>query len=410
MNNKKPLILIFIFIFSLLSCQREEELSKLRGIRLEKKEELIKEVENFALKHKIDQVKEISKILEGVVLDENHIPKSEVLLLLEKEDKSFIFSPQKTDKGGCFAFLNIPYGEYILKVKEKEKILAESKIEVDCLEKDVGIIYIKSSLPEENKGEKIEELEEETKVWSEEKEEEKSHKEKLLVEKEPTENREEIKEKSNLVSQDKEEQKIVIEEEISLPFCLNDITWDGQYLWGISKSYLYQIDPKDGNVISNFWINILEGTGLTWDGKYLWCADCFMDKIFKVDPKSKQVVDMFYVPDAGYHHYGMAFDGNYLWYSSSNACFYKLSPQDGKVISFFLEEAPGCHNSLAWDGKYLWSTIWNQSMICQIDPKNGQIVKKIVLDFNDPIGITFDGKNLWIVSYHQRKLFKVKME
>lgn len=405
-ENVKLLILIILIItINFVGCKRKIGLNKLTEASIKEREKLLEEVKVAAHKLKVDQVKEIAQIVEGVVLNEEHKPVSKVSVILEKEDKRFNILPQRTDSSGYFAFSKIPYGKYILKLIDKKKVIVELNIEVDKEEKDVGVIYmISSGSKEEIKN--LEELEEEVKAWEEEKIKDE---EEFLVEKE--EKRKVIKKEEISSKKEKlEEKKLIIEREISLSFHPNDLTWDGEYLWVISKSYIYKINSKDGTCISKFRINILEGSGLAWDGRYLWCSDCFVERLYRIDPKSEQVIDMFNAPDPGYNHYGMTFDGKYLWYSSSNANFYKIDPQNGKTVESFLIEVGGCHNSLAWDGEYLWSTVWDRGMLYQINPCDGKVVREFVLSFKNPSGIVCIGKNIWVASYYQKKIYKLRLE
>jgi DNA-binding beta-propeller fold protein YncE len=62
--------------------------------------------------------------------------------------------------------------------------------------------------------------------------------------------------------------------------------------------------------------------------------------------------------------------------------------------------------SLAWDGQYIWSANLDGN-IYKIDPETGNIIKEYNTSFfSQPWGMTFDGENLWIVDFAQKKLFK----
>lgn len=403
-NIKLLILIILIITINFVGCKRERRLNNLTEANIKGREKLLEEVKITAHKLEVDQIKEVAQVVEGVILNEEHKPVSRISVILEKEDKRFKIPPQRTDSGGYFAFSKIPYGRYTLKLIDKGKVFVELNIEVDTKEKDVGIIYMVAS---ESKQEirNLEKLEEEVEIWEEEKI---KNEEEFLAEedKENMAKKEEISSKREKLA----EKKLIIEKEISLSFHPNGLTWDGEYLWGVSKSYIHKISLEDGTCISRFGINILDGSGLAWDGRYLWCSDCFVDRLYKIDPKSERVVDMFNAPDPGYNHYGMIFDGEYLWYSSSNANFYKIDPQNGKTVASFLIEIGGCHNSLGWDGKYLWSTVWDRGMLYQINPCDGKVVREFVLSFKDPSGVVCIGENIWIASYYQKKIYKLRLE
>ncbi|MEZ5082249.1 MAG: hypothetical protein R2750_02165 [Bacteroidales bacterium] len=53
------------------------------------------------------------------------------------------------------------------------------------------------------------------------------------------------------------------------------LAWDGNFLWlSGSLNTIYKIDPVDGEVITQFQINIQSYVeDLAWDGEYLWVYD-----------------------------------------------------------------------------------------------------------------------------------------
>jgi hypothetical protein len=80
-------------------------------------------------------------------------------------------------------------------------------------------------------------------------------------------------------------------------------------------------------------------TGLAWDGSYLWVSSTRRDSIFRVDPQTGAIVSA--IPFAIEDEYGgLAWDeDSSLWIANKDSIF-KLDPLTGTVLSGY--HAPGC--------------------------------------------------------------------
>jgi len=69
-------------------------------------------------------------------------------------------------------------------------------------------------------------------------------------------------------------------------------------------------------------------------------------------------------------------------------------------------EGLGLTWSLAWDGDHLWtSTLWGT--IYELDPTTGQVLSTLTAPGPQPWGMTFDGTNLWVVDFAEKRISKV---
>ncbi len=110
------------------------------------------------------------------------------------------------------------------------------------------------------------------------------------------------------------------------------------------------------------------------------------------------------IPAPGTHCQGLTWDGEYLWVTdNSTKMIYKVSPEDGEVISSFpYPFSINFSEGLAWDGTNLWGSGWNESngngsKIYKLNPSNGELLFSFNYPGEDtwPHGITYDGQNIW---------------
>jgi len=64
---------------------------------------------------------------------------------------------------------------------------------------------------------------------------------------------------------------------------------------------------------------------------------------------------------------------------------------------------------LAWDGKYLWNVDAHQKKIFQVDPKDGTILKVIDAPGASPEALAWDGSTLWVSDLSEKSLMKVDL-
>lgn len=151
------------------------------------------------------------------------------------------------------------------------------------------------------------------------------------------------------------------------------LAYDGNFLWNVDLNrtdsvagpIIYQIDPKDGRIISSFPAPGITSrsrpTGLAWDGKRLWCADEGMDMLYALSPLSGKIITRFKSP--GSYPTGLAWDGrNLLVADAATHMIYKINPLNGVVIISIPYPGSSPHG-LAWDGLRLWGTAYTTNTI-----------------------------------------------
>ncbi len=104
---------------------------------------------------------------------------------------------------------------------------------------------------------------------------------------------------------------------ISAPAPTNQSVWgvayDGASVWStnhMSPSAVYEQDPLDGTVLTEFSAPGPEASGLAHDGVSLWVSDTNTDSIYRVSETGTVEAGF---PSPGTNPRGLGFDGVYLW-------------------------------------------------------------------------------------------------
>lgn len=127
-----------------------------------------------------------------------------------------------------------------------------------------------------------------------------------------------------------------------------------------------------------------------------------LSSFLKVDytvAASFEIVNTFAAPE-GSHPKGIAWDGTYLWLSDSGPqpdMIHKLTT-DGEVVSSFawpIESDPIGPLGLTWDGEYLRIVSDSKNRVFKLTTE-GVWVSEFVVPNNAPRGITWDGSTLWL--------------
>lgn len=117
-----------------------------------------------------------------------------------------------------------------------------------------------------------------------------------------------------------------------------DITYDGRHFWIVDwqSNTINQVLPEDGSVLKtlpgpsslpaysqNSAATNARPFGIAWDGTALWVSDHQEDKIFRVDPVTGALLNVFNSP--GSTPRGLTWDGDSLWHvDQSSNTIYKL--------------------------------------------------------------------------------------
>jgi hypothetical protein len=109
--------------------------------------------------------------------------------------------------------------------------------------------------------------------------------------------------------------------------------------------------------------------------------------------------------------YGLAYDGQYLWCSTSPGTIYKLTlPEGTPVDSFAVPDT--LSTDLDWDGRYLW-IVGNEHHRCyKIDPASGEVLFSFEVSWPQGktprlMGIASANNTLWVVDQANELFYQI---
>ncbi|MBN1620644.1 VCBS repeat-containing protein [candidate division WOR-3 bacterium] len=147
--------------------------------------------------------------------------------------------------------------------------------------------------------------------------------------------------------------------------------------------------------------------GLAFDGENLWLSTSSTnsDWIWKLDTSDGAVLDSIpvpFIPGGTYYVKGLAFDGNYLWVfmdlPSANHPdkFYKVDTSDGSVISTFNSPVNNYIGGIAFAEGNIWLSQYHDlNILIGIDTVAGTPFDTIPAQGEQPMGLAYDGQYLW---------------
>jgi hypothetical protein len=164
-------------------------------------------------------------------------------------------------------------------------------------------------------------------------------------------------------------------------------------------------------------------SSLTWDGQYIWVSNYVEGglgggsrKIYKYDITSG--LSAGNIPSPSDWTSSLCYDGTYIDlvdYTDSGLQIFRISKDDGTIVSSFPIDYSPAQYGLAWDGQYLYLATYdlgvdNQpvSRIYKYDPSNGANMGIIYTRYGsyDPAsggiystieGLTYNDASLWVL-------------
>lgn len=197
------------------------------------------------------------------------------------------------------------------------------------------------------------------------------------------------------------------------------LTWDGVNLWlSGSTNTIYKINPVNGNVISQFQINLQsQAEDLAWDGEYLWVCDKMANVspklIHKIDTTLMQIIESVEVDAVAVSDLnGLTFCDGQIVVGDSQGGLYFINPAAGELENM-LNLPPEIEvgtDGLAWDNVNLWLS-HNNGSIYQLDKNTGNIVDRFEAPGGlgeGPEGLTWDGAYIWFVDNTEDKIYQLE--
>ena len=197
----------------------------------------------------------------------------------------------------------------------------------------------------------------------------------------------------------------------------NRITYLSVLLIIIFPLILYSQEEIEMNLVDQFHFEYPSTIiGLTYDGEYIWMSDVTADSLIAIDKNTGEKVYGFPFP-MGPDIYGLTFDGENFWASASQFYLYKISHEDGSIITSFQIPYPMASNAsiteLTWhnDILYCMNTSGFSSVIVGVDVETITCVDTVGPgECSSPNGLTFMNGYFWLNDYIEIKIRKVNPE
>jgi len=198
-------------------------------------------------------------------------------------------------------------------------------------------------------------------------------------------------------------------------FGVDDLTWDGEFLWGIdSNKYIVKIDRSTFEIVD--WFEAPElimpdniACGIAYGGGYLWIVEVgaigAVDRNGNID-KGKTI----------YHYHlrplsGGCWDGQYLWTIEESQPLTLLKVDINRkeivdrirVIRYSSMAADlVCINGFLWTVTEYIPESYTPYLI-KVDPNSGEVLEKYEWERPFPFGLAYDGNYLIASSYYPKK-------
>lgn len=154
-----------------------------------------------------------------------------------------------------------------------------------------------------------------------------------------------------------------------------------------------------GDVISTIPAPAGNPDGLTWINGSLWITSDDTFEIYKINPGTGAIEDSIAGHGNDVSLTGLTYDGTYLL-STCHPMIYSREVTGGAVVDSIPAPGASVNEGLAWDGTSIWSTNWQDNLVYELDPANGDILSfffpQAPSDYDGLTGIAYDGFFLWI--------------
>jgi len=216
-------------------------------------------------------------------------------------------------------------------------------------------------------------------------------------------------------------------------------------------------DNNAGYCVSLLYAPDDDTKGLAWDGTNMWlcegnhassvifklnltdeaCRD-FIESLGEVPPGA-QCIDYLFSP--GPNPQGLAYDGTYVWnLDQTDHVIYQIDPATKSVLGSVptpTDDPEDFYTGLAWDGESFWVAGYKMAFneeTAEYEVSNPSLYQMDVItlaatattsetmtsvvtqtvplgeEYQRPLGLAYDGDNLWISTYNSSQIWKMDLE
>lgn len=139
----------------------------------------------------------------------------------------------------------------------------------------------------------------------------------------------------------------------------------------------------------------------TMPGRKYWLSDWDEKKLFSVRIEEDKMIKEFDISLESSHPTGIIWNGSYLyvitWTRGVGTKYHLIKMDDkGKVLDKVRIRGIAEPSQLAWDGKNLWISSWFNSRVYKIDINTMERKGSFRVPINKLTGIAWDGKYFWV--------------
>ena len=179
-----------------------------------------------------------------------------------------------------------------------------------------------------------------------------------------------------------------------------DVAFDGANIWSANyeDGTATKVRASDGEILGTFPVGA-EPDSIAFDGANMWLANYGDGTVSKLQASDGKNLGTF---ATGLGPSGLAFDGENMWVANGiDVTVTKLRARDGKNLGTFHVGAGG---KMAFDGTYIWVTAGNTVVRLK---ENGAVDGSFKVG-SQPIGIAFDGANIWVANSSDNSVSKLR--
>ena len=175
------------------------------------------------------------------------------------------------------------------------------------------------------------------------------------------------------------------------------MVYDGKYIWvtNTQAGSVTKIDAYRPDLLIETYPVGSSPTGIAFDGYNIWVANQGSNTVTRLRASDGQNLGTYAVGTAPM---GIAFDGSHVWVANSgSSSVTEIRVMDGAILGTFT--VPTTPYFLAFDGYYMWMTHYTApGKLSRIRAYDGYEQSSWTLGWNYPLGIAFDGANIWVAN------------
>lgn len=183
------------------------------------------------------------------------------------------------------------------------------------------------------------------------------------------------------------------------------IAFDGANIWVTNggSNNVTKLRARDGANQGTFTVGA-NPRGIAFDGANIWIANSHFSSRSVTKLRAIDGANLGTFTFSTGSPWGIAFDGVNIWVANSASTVIKLRAADGFVLGTFVLTADPCiAHEIAFDGVNLWVTDNENDSVFKLRASDGAVLDHFApaalspeISFGTPLGLAFDGANVWI--------------